>query len=158
MCNSYEDPVSFEQFLRDFLSGECECGLCMLRARWGFPVTSISRIFSKGPLMMPVKPNFLYEKAEVLSKAQKSLPIQFLICLPSTDFIFLLEVLVSRPLKAMTQDPGILPSPTLSHCGLCLLILLCLQDEEAALSQQHLVEQGNISKKVAGEDPTAHVQ
>jgi len=53
--------------------------------------------------MMPVKPNFLYERAEVLSKAQKSLPIQFLICLPSTDFIFLLEVLDSRPLKAMTQ-------------------------------------------------------
>uniref|UniRef100_A0A803XVY1 Sulfotransferase n=2 Tax=Meleagris gallopavo TaxID=9103 RepID=A0A803XVY1_MELGA len=28
MCNSYEDPVSFEQFLMDFLSGECKCGLC----------------------------------------------------------------------------------------------------------------------------------
>lgn len=42
MCNSYEDPVSFEQFLRDFLNGECECGLCSLRACWGFLITSIS--------------------------------------------------------------------------------------------------------------------
>ncbi|NXT96648.1 ST2B1 Sulfotransferase, partial [Anhinga rufa] len=32
MCSSYEDPTSFEQFLRDFLNGEHECGLGLT---WG---------------------------------------------------------------------------------------------------------------------------
>lgn len=70
MCSSYEDPTSFDQFLRDFLNGERECGLWLAQSIcvWGSLITSDSGLFSYGPLMMAVKPNFPQKKGEWLRK------------------------------------------------------------------------------------------
>lgn len=50
MCNSYEDPTSFEQFLRDFLNGERECGLRLTQGMgvggWCLPLPPAQRSFA----------------------------------------------------------------------------------------------------------------
>lgn len=62
--------MSFDQFLRDFLNGERECGLWLAQCIcvWGSLITSDSGLFSYGPLMMAVKPSFPQKRGEWLRK------------------------------------------------------------------------------------------